>query len=305
MTVSLANLDETELLTNLFEVPENSAAGTVIGSVGNFESGSAFFPYLESNGNAIDQNDEAQVLGLELINNGALALSSDFELVLSTSDALDYESFQSFKITVKLCCFTGGSEPAVIITVNIINVNEETTMEDQLFTIDENSTSETVVGQVEASDEDGDVLAFSILSGNTDEAFSLSASGELSVQNATVLDFETIPTFRLEVQANDGVGGVATATITVDLNDLDEEEPLSADFGSDVEIYPNPSNTGKFTIKAYQLQGTKATLVDFSGRRLQEFILLENETVADIHHLPSGTYILKLGNKSFKITKAE
>ena len=305
VTVSLANLDETELLTNLFEVPENSAAGTVIGSVGNFESGSAFFPYLESNGNAIDQNDEAQVLGLELINNGALALSSDFELVLSTSDALDYESFQSFKITVKLCCFTGGSEPAVIITVNIINVNEETTMEDQLFTIDENSTSETVVGQVEASDEDGDVLAFSILSGNTDEAFSLSASGELSVQNATVLDFETIPTFRLEVQANDGVGGVATATITVDLNDLDEEEPLSADFGSDVEIYPNPSNTGKFTIKAYQLQGTKATLVDFSGRRLQEFILLENETVADIHHLPSGTYILKLGNKSFKITKAE
>ena len=65
------------------------------------------------------------------------------------------------------------------------------------------------------------MLTYSILSGNTGGAFSINSStGQLTVANTAVLDFETTPSFSLTVKVQD-VGGLSdTATITINLNNL-------------------------------------------------------------------------------------
>ncbi|MFM9966752.1 MAG: Calx-beta domain-containing protein [Planctomycetaceae bacterium] len=91
---------------------------------------------------------------------------------------------------------------------------------DQSFGINENSANATVVGTVVATDP-GDVLTYSITGGNGLGGFAInSATGQLTVANSAVLDFETTPTFLLTVQVQDAGGLTDTATITVNLNNL-------------------------------------------------------------------------------------
>ncbi len=106
------------------------------------------------------------------------------------------------------------------------NTNNPPQIEDQSFNVDENSPNGTFVGTVIATDPDaGQTLTYSIINGNTDNAFQLDiSSGELTVQNIAALDFETNPIFNLTVQVEDnGQGNLSDqATITINLTDLNE-----------------------------------------------------------------------------------
>jgi hypothetical protein len=91
------------------------------------------------------------------------------------------------------------------------------------FTLDENSAGGTVVGSVSASDAEPGALTYAITAGNTDGAFAIDAStGQITVANSAALDFETTQTFNLAVVAIDSAGAYGTATIVVNLNDIDE-----------------------------------------------------------------------------------
>ncbi|NOR43192.1 MAG: hypothetical protein GQ572_07620, partial [Gammaproteobacteria bacterium] len=93
----------------------------------------------------------------------------------------------------------------------------------QSFNVDENSANGTVVGTVLASDPNGDSLSYAITSGNTSGAFAINAGdGVLTVANSVVLDYETITQFGLTVQVVDPGGLNDSATITVTLNDVIE-----------------------------------------------------------------------------------
>lgn len=99
-------------------------------------------------------------------------------------------------------------------------------IEDQSFNIDENISNGELAGIVNATDPNtGQILTFSILEGNINDAFQLDAStGELTVQNSNELNFEVSPTFSLLVEVVDnGTENLsAQATITIDLNDINE-----------------------------------------------------------------------------------
>ncbi len=104
--------------------------------------------------------------------------------------------------------------------------NNPPQIENQSFNIDENSPNGTTVGTVIAFDPDiGQTLTYSILSGNTNNAFQLNMSnGMLTVQNSTELNYESNPVFTLTVQVEDnGLGNLTDqATITINLNDVNE-----------------------------------------------------------------------------------
>lgn len=305
-TVSLEinNIDETALTTSTFEIPENSTTGTVIGPVGYFEDGSDFFPFISTNN--LDQSDIAFLRGVELLNAGAIELSAGtYDLILSASEALDFEAFTQFKLKIALCCFTAGQEPTAIITVNISNVNESPTVEDASFTIDENGANGTIIGTIQASDPDGDALSYSIISGNTDDAFVLnSTTGELSVGSATALDFETNPNFSLEVEVADGMGATAIGVIAIELNDLDEQEPLSMNVNEDMySIYPNPANRELFVNIHKPNTSTAITIHDLSGQIVFKGIANSGINNIDISAMVIGTYIVKIGEQTFKIVK--
>ncbi|MDO7875287.1 Ig-like domain-containing protein [Hymenobacter sp. ASUV-10] len=92
----------------------------------------------------------------------------------------------------------------------------------QAFTLPENSANGTAVGTVQAT---GSSLSYSLTAGNTGGAFAINSStGALTVANAAALDYETTPSFALTVQVTDGTTP-ATATITVNLTDVDDTRP--------------------------------------------------------------------------------
>jgi hypothetical protein len=94
----------------------------------------------------------------------------------------------------------------------------------QTFSVNENSGNGTSVGTAVATDPDlGDSLTYAITAGNTGTTFAInSATGGITVNNNTLLDFETHPTFSLTVSVTDTGLLSDTATITVNLNNVAE-----------------------------------------------------------------------------------
>lgn len=110
-------------------------------------------------------------------------------------------------------------------------------VDDQSFQLDENSTD----GTVAASDPNvGQTLSHTITLGNTSAAFAVDgSSGEIVVANILALDFKITPSFSLTVQiSDDGIPMLSdTATITVDLNDVDEGEPAEPQYAITPPVY--------------------------------------------------------------------
>lgn len=89
--------------------------------------------------------------------------------------------------------------------------------------IDENSTNGTVVGTVTGASNTGTVN-FSITSQTPNGALSINVTtGELTVADATIFDFETNPTITAIVKVADGEV-TKNSNVTVNLNDIDDIE---------------------------------------------------------------------------------
>ena len=114
------------------------------------------------------------------------------------------------------------------------------------FSVAENSANGTSVGTVAANDPDaGQTHTFSILSGNTDGAFTInSTTGEITVANSAALDFETNPTFSLTVEATDDGTPPLSGTGTVVVNLTDEnEQPTDINLSNASVSENQPSGT--------------------------------------------------------------
>lgn len=126
----------------------------------------------------------------------------------------------------------GGISNLATVTLTIEAANTAPEVDDATFTIDENSAAGTIVGDVAATDAEGDTLTYSIVAGNESGAFAIdSATGRITVVDPAPLDFETTPTFILTVQvADDGAGNLTgTGTITINLADVNEAPPVTID----------------------------------------------------------------------------
>ena len=105
----------------------------------------------------------------------------------------------------------------------------------------------TLVVDVEGTDPDGDALSdWMIIGGNVDvdgdgnPAFTIDPNtGEITINDADDVDFETISSFDLEVTVSDGVLTSAPETITITINDVNEA-PVVID--NDVTINENLPN---------------------------------------------------------------
>lgn len=104
-------------------------------------------------------------------------------------------------------------------------------VEDQEFTIDENSPAGSNVGAVVAFEYDeGQTIRFSVSAGNEEGTFTIdSKSGLIKVADPMLLDYETHPDIILTVVVSDDHKRnpmQTSVTITVHLNDLNEFAPV-------------------------------------------------------------------------------
>jgi gliding motility-associated-like protein len=105
-------------------------------------------------------------------------------------------------------------------------VNTPPSIQDQTFTISENSAVGSVLGQIAASDADGNDISFRVRAGNLENAFRVNiVNGILTVNNQKPIDYEKNPVFKLRVEVMDDGPGSLKDTATVTILVLDENEP--------------------------------------------------------------------------------
>jgi hypothetical protein len=212
ITVNLTNANEAPVVSNqAFNINENSANGSSVGTVVATDPDAA---------TALSYSITAGNTG------GAFAINANSgAITVANSAVLDFETTPAFALTVQVS--DGVLTDTATVTVSLNNVVENTApvVNNQSFSINENSANGSAVGTVVATDGEGDALNFSITAGNTGGAFAINpGTGAITVASSPALDFETTPSFALTVLVSDGVL-TDTATITVNLNNLAETIP--------------------------------------------------------------------------------
>lgn len=148
---------------------------------------------------------------------------AEFDWVLSPQDqsgGIDFESNQSFNVVLRAVDEAGNLVNSGTISITINNLNDNTpSFSDQSINIIEGLANGSFVSLLEAEDADGNDLTYSILSGNTEEAFTINIDNELQVANESALVFATNPSFTLEIQVSDGTN-VTLATFTINLEEI-------------------------------------------------------------------------------------
>ncbi|WP_298867210.1 LamG-like jellyroll fold domain-containing protein, partial [uncultured Gimesia sp.] len=152
-------------------------------------------------------------------------VSPSGDITVADQSQLDFENTTSFDLDILVTDSAGATDTATItVNLNPLNDNDPVVM-DQIRTIDENASNGTTVGAViVATDDDlpGDTLTFSENGGTGAAAFDITAGGQIIVADQSLLDFETNPTYTLDIIVDDNAGSTDTATITINLNDLAE-----------------------------------------------------------------------------------
>jgi hypothetical protein len=193
ITINLLDVNEAPVMNNqTFQVEENSGNGTLAGTI-----------------LAVDP-DNGQTLTYTILSGntgGTFAVAaSTGQITVANNTLLDFETNPVFNLSVQV---TDNGIPVMTdqaaITINLMNVNETPGINNQTFQVEENSGNGTVIGTILAVDPDnGQTLTYTILSGNTGGTFAVAAStGQITVANNTLLDFETNPVFNLSVQVAD------------------------------------------------------------------------------------------------------
>ena len=208
--VTVTNANEAPVVMDQsFTAAENAAVGSVIGSVASSD---------------VDAGDTRSYSIVGGNTNGAFAIDPvTGEIRIANAAALDFETTPSLTLTVGVTD-AGGLFDSATVTITLTNVNEAPVVADQSFSTPENRANGTVVGTVASSDPDAsDTRSYSITGGNTNGAFAIDAvTGELRVANAAALNFETTPSFTLTVGVTDAGGLSDTATVTVQLTNVNE-----------------------------------------------------------------------------------
>jgi hypothetical protein len=143
------------------------------------------------------------------------------------------------------------------------------TVDDQTFSIDENSVAGTFVGQILASDEDGEITSYKMKSGNTDNAFNLSETdGKITIANEDAIDYETNPVFTLLIEVQNNRNLTSVAKISVNLNNIEiptNGMVLYMPFDGNVNDLSQSLNNGiDYTLHNYAT-GKWSQALDFNG----------------------------------------
>jgi hypothetical protein len=201
--ISLENLEVT--------IDENPSAGQVIGTIQSSQSGSLIF-------NIDSQSPE-----------GALSIDATTgELTVLEAALFDYERNPTLMATVS----AEGAINTANVTINLLNI--ELATQDLSVTMDENPTNGQSVGTIQTSG--SSILNFSIYTQTPLGALTIDAStGELTVADAALFDFETNPVITASISDGESVN---PATVTINLTNVNEITIQN----SDLNIDENPTN---------------------------------------------------------------
>ena len=200
------------------------------------EGSSATRSIVENTGSGVDigsavsaTDDDNDTLSYSLGGINAAIFSIDSSSgQLRTSAALDFETKDTYSVTISVSDSNGGSD-SINVTISVTNVDETPTNNAPVFaegssatrSIAENTGSGVDIGSaVSATDADGNTLTYR-LEGADASSFSIdSSSGQL--QTSATLDYESEPSYSVIVTVSDGNGGSDSTTVTINVTNVNE-----------------------------------------------------------------------------------
>src|SRR5215203_4772588 len=197
-------------------VAENAANGTLVGITAH----------------AVDADASGNTISYSLTDNagGRFAIDgASGEVSVANGTLLNYETATSHAITVKATSADGSFSTASF-TVTLTDVNEfavgsVSDTDAGADTVAENAANGTLVGitaHAVDADASGNTISYS-LTDNAGGRFAIDgASGEVSVANGTLLNYETATSHAITVKATSADGSFSTASFTVTLTDVNE-----------------------------------------------------------------------------------
>ncbi len=281
--------DKPDFPDQSFNVAENSAIGSIIGTLIASDTIEGPLTYRVLTGN------ELSIVSL---------VDTSGVLSVNDSSAFDFETNSSFEFEIEAS--DGLLTDTATVTVFLLDVSEPPTLDDETFSIVENSPSGTLIGKVTAEDGDGDAVSYSLGEGNVDGAFTINSAGTITVSNSTPINFEQMPVFTIAVEVTDEVD---TITATVTINVLDANDPPR--FTNKLfEIEENPvvgDSVGN--LNAFDEDGDEITFVIRDGNVSNAFaittdgeIVVANEEAIDFEQRTTITLIVSAldGNVDFE-----
>jgi Leucine-rich repeat (LRR) protein len=280
-TIELDNFTPRNLSLTNNQIAENSTIGQLIGEliaedidIANGDSLIFSLPIGEADNSLF-----------EITENGLVALFKP-----------NFEQKSIFEILVKVQDKIGAGIEENL-AIEVINVNETPYISDTLFTVLENTSNGTFIGQLIANDEDEDPINFKIISGNSSNTFSIINGDSLIVNVSENLDYELIQSFSLEIESNDGELS-DTAIVTIQLLDINNEvitKSKERQSNNLFSIYPNPaSDQINIHLSNRVFEAGMLYIFDNYGKLLLEKEIMGN-SVIDIKNLPNGLYHSILG----------
>ncbi|MBS0152902.1 MAG: cadherin domain-containing protein, partial [Nitrospira sp.] len=155
--------------------------------------------------------------------------SSTGQITVADGSLLDYESASSHGVTVRVTD-SGGLTYDETFTINLTNVNEAPTdLSLSANTVTENAMTGTVVGTVTGTDPDaGDTKTYSLIDTAGGRFAIDSSTGQLTVADGSILNYETAASHNVTVRVTDSDGLTYDEVFTVNLTDVNEA-PTGAD----------------------------------------------------------------------------
>jgi hypothetical protein len=208
ITVNNTNDAPTALAISATAVAENSAVGTVIGTLSTTD---------------VDLGDEHSysiVAQVGSSDNEAFSISGN---ELSTLTALNFEDQSTYSILLRTTDIAGGTFDQEI-EIGLTDVNEKPSdISLSLTSIDENSDISASIAAISSTDvDDGDVVVVSLVDGegSDDNADFNVENGELFVLET--LDFETKKSYSLRLKATDKGGLTYEESFVISITDVNE-----------------------------------------------------------------------------------
>ncbi|SHK48895.1 Metallo-peptidase family M12 [Rubritalea squalenifaciens DSM 18772] len=126
----------------------------------------------------------------------------------------DFAVFNTALNSGQITALAGGVDPVAV------GISTAPVVADATFTVAENTPAGASLGAVTASDSDlGDTLSYSIIEGNEGGEFAIdAATGEITT--LVSFDYETVSSYILTVEVVDTTDHVATATVTVAVGNI-------------------------------------------------------------------------------------
>ena len=282
VTINVTNVNEAPVFTQgtraTLAVAENTAPGTNIGV--------AF--------TATDP-DHRDILTYSLRRSDKNSFSIDPSTgQLQTRAALDYETKSSYNDLAVRVTDSGGLIDAIIVTINVTDVNENrapvfTDGSTTTRSVAENTGSGQDIGSaISATDPDDDTLTYTV--GGADAAsFSINGTnGQLRTN--TALNYESDASYSVIVSVSDGNGESDSISVTINVTDVNEAPafkqssltrsvPENTPSGTSLGNALDVSDPDRDTL-SYTLGGPDATSFSFDSttRRLKTSAALDYET---------------------------